>query len=590
MRSRRSALTAATIAACMLLPSAADAKRDVYVSDLAEEKVSILSADVASGALTPAGSVPSPGGGLSGIALTPDGKFLYQADYSVAQIRGYAVAADGSLTPLAGSPFPAVGALGLTATADGKYLYVAGDNSGTIAGFSIGADGALTPLPGSPYPAVSDLYGIASSPDAKLLYAVTTNGPTRIVGYSIGANGALTAVPATMPVPGTSARAVVFSPDGRQLYVSQYAEDAVAVFDVAASGALTAVGGSPFTVGDAPYGLAMAPGGGALFVAASSDSSFSSFPIADNGSLGAASSTVPAGTSPYAGAVSPDGRFLYTTGGSNPTAYGFSVGTSGALAALAGSPFLDDGSEGDLQSVAITPNQPPQAALRTRPEENPGIKESTKFNATGTIDPDGTAVSYVFDYGDGKTKTSTDGTSSHKYKKAGTYVSTVTVTDNEGCSTERVYTGQTAHCNGGPVAVATRELVVSDKQIDGAKVTAKSPQKQKSKKVKIEVKVKAKEKVTAQATGTVKIKGKGKLALKKKTKDVKKNEKREITLKLKKKNSNKKVLKALDDEKKTTAQLKVKLTDKAGNSFTFKVPVELKSPGPTFTGPDPSHI
>ena len=65
------------------------ANRDVYVSDLAGEKVAVLSADVASGALTPAGSVPTPGGGLSGIALTPDGKYLYQADYAAAQIRGY---------------------------------------------------------------------------------------------------------------------------------------------------------------------------------------------------------------------------------------------------------------------------------------------------------------------------------------------------------------------------------------------------------------------------------------------------------------------------------------------------------------------
>ena len=220
------------------------------------------------------------------------------------------------------------------------------------------------------------------------------------------------------------------------------------------------------------------------------------------------SSTVLAGNSPYAGAVSPDGRFLYTTGGSNPTAYGFSVGASGALTALSGSPFLDDGSETDFQGVAITPNQPPQASFRTNPAD-PGIKESTKFNATDSTDADGSIVSYVFDFGDGKTKTSTDGTASHKYKKPGTYAATVTLTDNEGCSTALVYTGQTASCNGGPAAVATRDVPVSDKTVD-AKTTVKSPQKQKGSKVKLEAKVKAKEKVTAQATGTVRIKGKGK--------------------------------------------------------------------------------
>lgn len=579
MRQRIVPIVFAAALAALLAPAAASAARNVYVSDLAGGKVAVLSADVASGALTPAGSVPSPGGGVSGIALTPDGRFLYQADYSTAQIRGYAVAADGSLTPLAGSPFPAVEALGLTATADGKYLYAAADDaSAGVAGFSIGSDGALTPLPGSPYPAVANLYGIASSPDSRLLYAVSTGGPTRIVGYSIGANGALTTVPATMPVSGTSARAVVFAPDGRRLYVSHYSEDSVAVYDVSASGALTEIGGSPFTVDNAPYGLAMAPSGGALFVAASSsvDNGFSSYPIAGDGSLGAASSAVPAGASPYAGAVTPDGRFLYTTGGSNPTAYGFSVGASGALTALGGSPFLDDGSETDFQGVAITPNQPPVAKLNTNPAE-PGIKESTKFNGKNSTDADGTVASYVFDFGDGKSKTTTDGTVSHKYRKAGSYTATLTVTDDEGCSTALVYSGQTASCNGGPVAVATRELVVSDKALEGVKVTAKERQKQEGRKVEVDVKVKAKEKVTALATGTVKIKGKGKkLALLKKSKKVRKGDKRTMTLKLKKPNANKKVLRALDDDRAVKASLKVKVTDEAGNFFTFKLPVELR--------------
>ena len=68
--------------------------------------------------------------------------------------------------------------MGLTATADGKYLYAADDSAtATVSGFSIGANGALTPLPGSPYPAVPDLYGIASSPDSKLVYAVTDRRP-----------------------------------------------------------------------------------------------------------------------------------------------------------------------------------------------------------------------------------------------------------------------------------------------------------------------------------------------------------------------------------------------------------------------------
>ena len=115
MRRLTGTATAMAIVIALFAPASASAKRDVYVSDLAGEKVEVLSADVASGALTPASSIPSPGGGVSGIALTPDGKYLYQVDYSEEKIRGFAVAADGSLTELAGSPFAAEQALGLTA-------------------------------------------------------------------------------------------------------------------------------------------------------------------------------------------------------------------------------------------------------------------------------------------------------------------------------------------------------------------------------------------------------------------------------------------------------------------------------------------
>jgi len=35
------------------------------------------------------------------------------------------------------------------------------------------------------------------------------------------------------------------------------------------------------------------------------------------------------------------------------------------------------------------------------------------------------------------------------------------VTDNEGCSQKLVFTGQTAHCNGSPAAIASEEVTVA---------------------------------------------------------------------------------------------------------------------------------
>src|SRR5262249_36491895 len=48
-------------------------------------------------------------------------------------------------------------------------------------------------------------------------------------------------------------------------------------------------------------------------------------------------------------------------------------------------------------------------------------------------------------------------TPSHTYKP-GSYTATLTVTDNEGCSTRFVFTGQTASCNGSGVAAVSRTV------------------------------------------------------------------------------------------------------------------------------------
>jgi PKD repeat protein len=52
------------------------------------------------------------------------------------------------------------------------------------------------------------------------------------------------------------------------------------------------------------------------------------------------------------------------------------------------------------------------------------------FSSTGTIDPDGTIASYLWNFGDGATSTSAN--PQHTYTSPGQYVVTLTVTDNQG--------------------------------------------------------------------------------------------------------------------------------------------------------------
>ena len=571
MRKPLLAATAALIVA-LLVPTASGA-RSVYVGNINDGRIEVLTQDTATGVLTPASSAPS-GTSPTSVSLSPDGKSLYAGDYGAAQLYAYDVSPDGSLTAKAGSPYAVAGPTnGITVTANGKYLYAA--SSGVpdkISGFAIAANGTLTPLPGSPYTVQSFMFGIASSPDSKLLYVTTTGGVNRLYGYAIGADGTLTAVPATLPVPGADAKGVVFSPDGKRLYVAQYAEDRVAAYNVDPSGALAAVAGSPYLVGDAPYGLAMAPDGKRLYVPGSGSDDLASYPVSPDGALGAATATVAAGSGASSPTVSSDSKFVYSGAFGVPTGFGFAAGDGGTLTALAGSPYLPlDAS--DFQGTAITPNQGPKASLTVIPKD-PGVKEKTQFKGDGSTDSDGSVVSYVYDFGDGDTKTGTAEKPkvSHKYKKTGTYTVTLTVTDNEGCSTAVVYTGQTASCNGGPAAVATKEITVADKEVEKPKLKAKGSQKQSGKKVEVELQAGANEAVTVVGTGKVKIKGKGEQALLKVKKNVKAKQQKTLKMKLKREAANKKVFKALAASKPVKAVVQVKFTDEAGNQLVQKVP------------------
>lgn len=81
--------------------------------------------------------------------------------------------------------------------------------------------------------------------------------------------------------------------------------------------------------------------------------------------------------------------------------------------------------------VVGTPNQPPVASFTFSPT-NPSPGENVTFNAAGSSDPDGTIVSYAWNFGDGTTGTGVNVTKA--YAAAGTYTVTLTVTDNVGAT------------------------------------------------------------------------------------------------------------------------------------------------------------
>jgi PKD domain len=103
--------------------------------------------------------------------------------------------------------------------------------------------------------------------------------------------------------------------------------------------------------------------------------------------------------------------------------------------------------------LVVTPDRGPRAALRLQ-----RMGQRVLLLATGSTDPDGIVERYAWRFGDGHAHPNGSAIEAHRYRHAGRYTVTVTVTDDEGCSKRQTYTGQTTSCNGGPQAVASKQV------------------------------------------------------------------------------------------------------------------------------------
>jgi 6-phosphogluconolactonase (cycloisomerase 2 family) len=219
------------------------------------------------GELKPVGSpapttVPHP----RGLAITPDGRFLYAGhgdpgpgrDTSVGAITAYAINGDGTLTPI-GSPIRAGRFCGDSAiTPDGHRLYVVCQDFNQIFGFAIGSNGGLTPLARSPYTVTAEFpEATTPSPDGRFVFAAspgrTTDGA--VSAFSVGADGALTQVPGSPYPGGFGPVGIATLPNGRFVYSSTDVDSsqddfgALNAYAIGTAGTLKSLPRSPFRTG-----------------------------------------------------------------------------------------------------------------------------------------------------------------------------------------------------------------------------------------------------------------------------------------------------------------------------------------------------
>jgi WD40 repeat protein len=202
-------------------------------------------------------------------------------------------------------------------------------------------------------------------------------------------------------------------------------------------------------------GLAVSPDGRSVYVTNSADGTISQYDVGAGGGLTPKSPRiVSAGGNPVGVALGPDGASAYTTDGSHGDVLQYDVSEAGALSPNSrGSVLAGMGPVG----VALRPDQGPVASFSMTPAS---VGSATGFDGSASSDSDGSVARYDWSFGDGVSAADAGPRPTHTYGAAGLYSVRLTVTDDSRCSTAQVFTGQTAYCDGGPAAIATRTLVV----------------------------------------------------------------------------------------------------------------------------------
>jgi 6-phosphogluconolactonase (cycloisomerase 2 family) len=124
-------------------------------------------------------------------------------------------------------------------------------------------------------------------------------------------------------------------------------------------------------------------------------------------------------------------------------------------------------------TVSSPKNQPPIAAFSSSP--NGGVSPvDVTFDASASSDPDGTIVSYTWNFGDGSAPASGK-TTTHTYSMAGDHVADLTVTDNRGASARasqviKVTTASAYTVSGAVSGLAGTGLVLQNNGADDAAI------------------------------------------------------------------------------------------------------------------------
>jgi DNA-binding beta-propeller fold protein YncE len=248
----------------------------VFVANQASNSISVFNL-AANGWLSPAPGSPFPAAHPFGLAVNPSGKVLYANNFpdsmaaDLNTVSTFQIASNGALTPLAGSPSATANSpgfassIGMAVDPQGKFLFVADHMAQAIVPFDIAAStGALTPASALPTPAASCGVGchnnslrVTVHPNDQFVYATNVQAGT-VSAFSIVTGGMSHIADFST---GQHPFGIAVDPSGSFLYVANKVDNNVSAFSVSTStGMLSPLNGSPVRTGNAPTDMVIVAG------------------------------------------------------------------------------------------------------------------------------------------------------------------------------------------------------------------------------------------------------------------------------------------------------------------------------------------
>jgi YVTN family beta-propeller protein len=383
------------------------------------------------------------------VAIAPDGTRAYVANKGSNTVSVIDTASQSVGANVAVGKEPD----GIAVSPNGAAAYVSNFGDESLSLISTATD----TVPIGPIHVGEEPEGVAISPDGGSVFVARRSGGVAVVST------ATNQVAGTVPDPFGPSR-IALLPNGSRGFVTDAETASVTAFDPRSA---TTVG-APIPLGASPTGIAIAPDGRTAYVSSPAGNSVTPIDTSLDSLSGPPFVGFPAATGI---AIAPDGLHGYVTDGSGSAVTVLDVANDAASGSI--------GVGSKPTGVAVMPDQSPKASLFISPAR-PRAKKVVTVHASGSTDPDGKIADYVWEFGDGSHAEGSQPTSTHRYRKRGEYTVTLKTVDEEGCSTEVVYTGQTASCNGSAAAVASRTIFVADTRgpvlkLGGAKRQAIGP-------------------------------------------------------------------------------------------------------------------